>query len=160
ALDTPLAEAGLSPRALSWFTGEGFTTVEDVVVLDSLRISRIPGIAKSTREEVRARAKQWREMFPSTVAAARRTESKVPRLEDIAAVLVNGLKKRKSTVHRSVLDLILARGAKRVDAFAPQVALGAMLNAGTPTVNQALLDIQEEWLADEQAGPALAALTT
>lgn len=159
ALDTPLAEAGLSPRALSWFTGEGFTTVEDVVVLDSLRISRIPGIAKSTREEVRARAKQWRDMFPGTVAAARRTDATVPPLEDIAALLVNGLKDRRSPVHRSVLDLILARGTKRVDAFAPQVALGAMLSAGTPTVNRALLDIHEEWLADEQAGPALAALT-
>lgn len=54
-----------------------------------------------------------------------------------------------------MLDLLLANGTKRVNAFAPQVALSAMLSAGTPSVNQALIDMHKEWSADEQAGPML-----
>ncbi|MGO1567904.1 MAG: protein kinase domain-containing protein, partial [Brachybacterium sp.] len=154
-LETPLAEAGLSPRALSWFAGQGHRTVRDVVVLDSMQLSRTPGLTKNTRDEVQARAKEWRTRFAETAKAARRTMGDLPPLDDLADLLVAQLRERRTDLHRQVLDLLLARGTKKVDAFAPQVALSAMLGAGTPPVNQALIDMHQEWSADEKAGPAL-----
>src|SRR5699024_504585 len=61
-----------------------------------------------------------------------------------------------SEIPRKVLEMILGQGPKNVDAFAPQVALSAMLAAGTPQVNQALIDMHEDWSKEEKAGPALA----
>ena len=154
-LETPLAEAGLSPRALSWFNGQGHRTVRDVVVLDSMQLSRTSGLTKNTRVEVLARAKEWRNRFAETASAAHRPVGELPPLEDVADLLVARLKARRTDIHRQVLDLLLANGTKRVDAFAPQVALSAMLGAGTPSVNQALIDMHQEWSADGEAGPAL-----
>ena len=155
-LDTPLAEAGLSPRALSWFTGKGLETVRDVVVLDSLQLSRMTGLTKVTGEEVRTRAKEWRNSFSDTMKAARRTSGQLPFVDDAVQLLFAGLKERRSETPRKVLEMILGQGPKKVDAFAPQVALSAMLAAGTPQVNQALIDMHEDWSKEEKAGPALA----
>lgn len=154
-LETPLAQAGLSPRALSWFAGEGFVTVRDIVVLDSMQLSRMRGLTKNTREEVQARAKEWRTRFAETAKAARRTTGDLPPLDEVADLLVGSLRQRRSELPRQVLDMLLARGSKKVDAFAPQVALSAMIGSGTPQVNQALIDMHEDWSADEKAGPAL-----
>src|SRR5699024_2942591 len=104
---------------------------------------------------VLARAKEWRNRFAETASAARRPVGELPPLEDVADLLVARLKARGTDIHRQVLDLLLANGTKRVDAFAPQVALSAMLGAGTPSVNQALIDMHQEWSADGEAGPAL-----
>lgn len=81
--------------------------------------------------------------------------AELPPLEVVADLLIARLKPRQTDLHRRVLDLLLANGTKRVNAFAPQVALSAMLSAGTPSVNQALIDMHKEWSADEQAGPML-----
>src|SRR5699024_6566103 len=89
-LDTPLAEAGLSPRALSWFTGKGLETVRDVVVLDSLQLSRMTGLTKVTGEEVRTRAKEWRNRFSDTMKAARRTSGQLPVVDDAVQLLRSG----------------------------------------------------------------------
>ncbi|MDN5896310.1 MAG: protein kinase, partial [Nocardioides sp.] len=159
-LATPLAEAGLSPRALSWFTGKGLTTVRDVVVLDSLQLSRMNGLTKDTGSEVRSRAKEWRNRFSGTMAAARPASGQLLAIEDLVEVLFAGLKKRRSELPHKLLEMILGTQGKKlhVDAFAPQVALSAMLSAGTPQVNQALIDMHEDWSKDEQTRPALAEL--
>lgn len=156
SLDAPLAEAGLSPRALSWFIGQGHRTVRDVVVLDSMQLSRTPGLARATRDEVLARSKEWRNRFPETAEAARRTSGDLPALDEVADLLVARLKERRTPLHGNVLDLLLARGPKKVDAFAPQVAISAMLGVGTPPVNQALIDMHEEWSIEPEVGPILA----
>ncbi|MGP5714505.1 BREX system serine/threonine kinase PglW [Brachybacterium tyrofermentans] len=154
-LETPLAEAGLSPRALSWFTGQGHQTVRDVVVLDSMQLSRTPGITKNTRVEVLGRAKEWRTRFEETYRAARRPVGDVPPLDEVADLLVAKRYTKRTDLHQKVLDLLLDRGSKHVDAFAPQVAISAILAAGTPPVNQALLDLHQGWSKDEDAGPVL-----
>src|SRR5699024_9669065 len=104
---------------------------------------------------VLARAKEWRNRFAETASAARRPVGELPPLEDVADLLVARLKARRTDIHRQVLDLLLANGTKRVDAFAPQVALSAMLGAGTPSVNQALIDMHTEWSSDEQTKQVL-----
>jgi serine/threonine protein kinase len=65
---TPLAEAGLSARALSALEPIGVTTVGDLVAVDPVRLNRLSGVAEATRREVKARARQWRDGFGSDVA--------------------------------------------------------------------------------------------
>lgn len=154
-LETPLAEAGLSPRALSWFEGENLETVKDAVLLDPVKFTSMPGATKVTRAEVQGRAKAWRNRFRETIDATRRAAGDVPPLEDVAELLFAHFVERRSEVPRSVLEMILGQGTKKVDAFAPQVVLSAMLAVGTPTVNQALIDMHKRWSADAKAVPAL-----
>ena len=58
---TPLAEAGLSARALSALEPFGVATVGDLVAVDPVRLNRLSGVAEATRREVKARARQWRD---------------------------------------------------------------------------------------------------
>ena len=60
---TPLAEAGLSARALSALEPYGVVTVGDLVAVDPVRLNRLSGVAEATRREVKARARQWRDKF-------------------------------------------------------------------------------------------------
>ena len=64
---TPLAEAGLSARALSALEPYGVVTVADLVAVDPVRLNRLSGVAEATRREVKARARQWRDTFGSAV---------------------------------------------------------------------------------------------
>ena len=64
---TPLAEAGLSARALSALEPYGVVTVGDLVAVDPVRLNRLSGVAEATRREVKARARQWRDKFGSAV---------------------------------------------------------------------------------------------
>src|SRR5664280_1733440 len=60
---TPLAEAGLSARALSALEPLGVATVGDLVAIDPVRLNRLSGVAEPTRKEVKERAKRWRSRF-------------------------------------------------------------------------------------------------
>ena len=60
---TPLADAGLSARALSALEPYGVATVGDLVAVDPVRLNRLSGVAEATRREVKARARQWRDKF-------------------------------------------------------------------------------------------------
>ena len=62
---TPLAEAGLSARALSALEPFGVVTVGDLVAVDPVRLNRLSGVAEATRREVKARARHWRDKFGS-----------------------------------------------------------------------------------------------
>ena len=64
---TPLAEAGLSARALSALEPYGVVTVGDLVAVDPVRLNRLSGVAEATRREVKARARQWRDKFGAAV---------------------------------------------------------------------------------------------
>ena len=64
---TPLAEAGLSARALSALEPYGVVTVGNLVAVDPVRLNRLSGVAEATRREVKARARQWRDKFGATV---------------------------------------------------------------------------------------------
>jgi hypothetical protein len=55
---TPLADAGLSARALSALEPYGVATVGDLVAVDPVRLNRLSGVAEATRREVKARARE------------------------------------------------------------------------------------------------------
>ena len=59
-LDTPLPEAGLSAAALSALEQYDLATVRDLLGLDPLEPSRIPGATQATKDEVVKRTKAWR----------------------------------------------------------------------------------------------------
>lgn len=59
-LDTLLAQAGLSQRALSALERYQVATVAELLELDPLELSRIPGATQTTKNEIVARAKDWR----------------------------------------------------------------------------------------------------
>ena len=78
---TPLAESGLSARALSALEPFGVATVGDLVAVDPVRLNRLSGVAEATRREVKARARQWRDKFGPAITgrgpardAARRSD--------------------------------------------------------------------------------------
>jgi serine/threonine protein kinase len=70
-LDTPLAEAGLSQRALSALVPYDAHTVRDLLAVDPLELSRLPGAAQPTKDEVVGRARTWRrDLLRTAVPAA------------------------------------------------------------------------------------------
>ncbi|WP_239405167.1 BREX system serine/threonine kinase PglW [Frankia sp. Cj3] len=60
AEDTPLEQAGLSPRAVSAAHRLDATTVGDLLDLGSKDIISLPGLAGKTRQELQTRIRQWR----------------------------------------------------------------------------------------------------
>lgn len=58
--DTPLEQAGLSPRAVSAAHRLDATTVGDLLDLGSKDIISLPGLAGKTRQELQTRIRQWR----------------------------------------------------------------------------------------------------
>ena len=59
-LETPLGEAGLSAAALSALEQYHVATVRDLLQVEPLELSRLPGAAQATKDEVVRRAKAWR----------------------------------------------------------------------------------------------------
>lgn len=59
-LETPVASAGLTPRAVDALHRIDVRTVRDLLARSAFEISRLSGVADPTKREIRRRAKQWR----------------------------------------------------------------------------------------------------
>ncbi|MET8142266.1 BREX system serine/threonine kinase PglW [Sphaerisporangium sp. NPDC005288] len=59
-LETPVADAGLTPRAVDALHRVDVRTVADLLARSPFDIARLSGVSEPTRREVRRRAKQWR----------------------------------------------------------------------------------------------------
>lgn len=89
-LDTPLADAGLSPRALSALSRLQARTVGELLRTPPMATNSVPGLGEQYRKEVQRLARQWRrsllptrqtETQPSpTVAGDRSLENSLRRL--------------------------------------------------------------------------------
>lgn len=80
AVETPLGQAGLSPRALSALEQYSVATVEDLLAVDAFELARLPGAAQPTKDEVVQRAKAWRARLRPDRASARSLDAVVGRL--------------------------------------------------------------------------------
>jgi len=60
ALDTAIASAGLTPRAVDALHRIDVRTVRDLLARSPFELSRLSGVADPTKREIRRRAKQWR----------------------------------------------------------------------------------------------------
>ena len=63
---TPLAEAGLTPQAVSAAQKLGAETVADLLAISGLTINQARGVGRRTRDELNQRRKQWAEALRST----------------------------------------------------------------------------------------------
>jgi hypothetical protein len=69
-LDTPLAEAGLTTRALSALARIHATTVGELISTSPVTINGIPGLGEQYRKEIQARVRQWRVRLLDTATEA------------------------------------------------------------------------------------------
>jgi hypothetical protein len=61
SLDTPLAESGLTARALSALEPYAVATVGELLTVDAVRMSHLGGVANATRLQITRRMKEWRQ---------------------------------------------------------------------------------------------------
>jgi len=148
---TPLAESGLSPRAISALEQLKVTTVGELARVDSLLLTRLQGAVRPSRLEVAARAKQWRSMFgrPRGGWVVESTDTGWPDPHEAADLLLAGVRVGKADT-AVVLAAQLLGVAGAVDANATQVELGAGMRpqVGRARISQLLATLQERWAAD------------
>lgn len=144
-LDTPLPQAGLSARALSALEHRA-ATVADLLGIDAAELTRLRGWSNATRNEVVARAKQWRARFAVSTEAATSTRLSDD-LDDAVRLLLSHTASKKAPGRERVIGAILGHSGDRagdaaavaaVDAFAPLADIGALLGRSAPMVWQQL----------------------
>jgi serine/threonine protein kinase len=157
---TPLAEAGLSARALSALEPYRVATVADLVAVDPMRLNRLAGVADVTRREIKSRARQWRASFGASVTGrgrVRRTTAAgdtqtLPDPAAAAELLAAHAGTARARVRRAAARLLLGLDAG-LDPFASQTELSTMLGKGRGAAS--LIDaLQDAWDGD----PACASL--
>jgi len=149
---TPLAEAGLSARALSAVEPLGVATVADLAAVDPVRLSRLGGVAEATRVEIRDRARLWRERFGAAVGERSRVGKNaieswnvsLPTPAAAAGLLLAQAGEASSQGRRKVARLVLGLepGAHE---FASQLELGAALRVTRGRVAQLMNGLHKAW---------------
>ena len=152
---TPLADAGLSARALSALEPFGVLTVGDLVAVDPVRLNRLSGVAEATRREVKGRARQWRDQFGPAVTG-RGTDRPVVPVPDgeglpdpatAAGLLLARAGSARAASRRAVARLLLGLD-RGLDPFASQQELAALLTVTRARVAQQVAALQDGWAAD------------
>jgi serine/threonine protein kinase len=150
-LVTPLADSGLTARALSALEPYAVQTVGELLTVDPVRLARLPGVANATRLQISARIKQWRERLGHLVPSDRGT-GLVPTPVDAADLLVRTVATSRSPSRGGLVRLVLGPGTS-LEAFATHADLGAALDPPVTTgrATQLLGKVQELWAADDDA---------
>jgi len=154
---TPLAEAGLSARALSALEPYGVVTVADLVAVDPVRLNRLSGVAEATRREVKARARQWRDTFGSAVTGRGPGRQNPPGPNDAdgpdpvaaAELLLAHAGTARAASRRAMARLVLGLDPG-LDPFASPHELAAALGVTRGRVAQQAGALQDGW-ADHPA---------
>ena len=146
---TPLAESGLSARALSALEPLAVATVGDVAALDPGRLSVISGAAEPTRREVRSRAKQWRERLGSTGRAGAEVrpstvDDPLADLDAIAVALLAAVGGQRATQRRQIVRLVLGLDGE-ADPDVPLAELARTVGVTQARVSKAVSDCQQAW---------------
>ena len=154
-LATPLAEAGLTPRAVSAFAGAHVTTVGELLALDSTLLNRLVAReAKETRKEITTRYRDWAARLGKQQHRA--AGSELMGLDDAVAQLLAAVSGRGST-RREAAELLL--GVRPgLDAFATATELGAALGKVPQRGIQLLKELQADWAAQEPTAALLDAI--
>jgi serine/threonine protein kinase len=149
-LDTPLAEAGLSARALSALEPLGITTVGDLVAIDPVRLNRLSGVADATRRAVKRRARAWRDRFATAGMVPRRDlrgESALPDPVAAAELLVTHSGSARAAARRRAAQLLLGLEGD-LDPFASQGELGEALGVTRVRGSQLVPALQDAWVKE------------
>jgi serine/threonine protein kinase len=163
APETPLAQAGLSARALSALEPFGVRTVADLVAVDPVRLNRMSGVADVTRREVRSRATQWRRQFAAAVTGrgasgqTRPTTGTLPDPVAAAELLAERAGTQRAQSRRKTARLLLGLEPQS-DPFATQAELSSVLQVSAARTAQQVGALQEAWAANDQCRTLLDAL--
>jgi serine/threonine protein kinase len=159
---TPLAQAGLSARAMSALEPFGVQTVADLVAVDPVRLNRMSGVADITRREVKSRAAQWRRQFAGIVTG--RGGPDVPATgpaapDPVAAAerLVERAGPVRAESRRLVARLLLGM-EERFEPLGTQSELAAILGVSAGRTAQQVAALQEAWAGDGECRALLDAL--
>lgn len=162
---TPLAEAGLSARALSALEPLAVATVGDLVAVDPVRLNRLSGVAEATRREVKARARQWRDKFGPGITGRGADRRAVPgpgvtTLPDPASaaeLLLAHTGTARAASRRAVARLLLGLDPG-LDPFSSQNELATMLAVSRARVAQQVAALQDGWAAQSSCRDLLDAV--
>jgi hypothetical protein len=153
---TPLAEAGLSARALSALEPYGVATVGDLVAVDPVRLNRLSGVAEATRREVKARARQWRDKFGAAVTGRGHELPSTREPNDAAgpdpvtaAELLLAHAGTARAASRRIMARLLLGLDPGLDPFASQHELAAALGVTRGRVAQQAGALQGGWAAHQ-----------
>ena len=159
--DTPLAESGLSARALSALEPFALATAGDLATLDTSKLSRFSGVVMVTRDEIRRRARQWRERFGADLTPPSPTEPVGtpgdPWLDPAGtvAMLVQAAGSPRAQTRRDAAARMLGTVGD-APAFGTLGELARSLGlGGQPQVSQTLAKIRDSWADDQVAAAAL-----
>ncbi|WP_435589905.1 BREX system serine/threonine kinase PglW [Micromonospora aurantiaca (nom. illeg.)] len=151
ALTTPLRDSGLTGRALSALEPYAVETVGELLTVDPVRLSRLQGVANSTRLQITSRIKEWRARLGSEV---RTTDRSGPALTPTAAadLLLRVVATPRSPSRGGVVRLVLGFDTA-LDAFATHAQLGANLDEPVQPsrITTLLGTLQERWAGDDHA---------
>jgi serine/threonine protein kinase len=154
---TPLAQAGLSARALSAVEPLGVITVGDLVAVDPVRLNHLSGVAEPTRREVKSRARQWRDRLSAVVlgrgvdqagsGTGTRASASLPDPVAAAELLMEHAGTVQARARRLMASLVLGL-ASGADAFAAHGELGLATGVTRVRATQHLNALQEGWSAN------------
>ncbi|MDT0212472.1 BREX system serine/threonine kinase PglW [Rothia sp. ARF10] len=152
-LATPLRESGLTARALSALEPYAVATVQDLLTVDPVRLSRLQGVANATRLQISARIKEWRARLGDVAAPKHRSDQDRLTVEGAAELLLRVAAERGRSKNRAgVVRLILGVGTD-LDAFATQSQLAANLpdRVTAARVSTLVGTLQEAWAAERES---------
>ncbi|MFJ6420452.1 BREX system serine/threonine kinase PglW [Streptomyces hydrogenans] len=157
SLDTPLAAAGLSPRAVSVAEGLKAHTVEQLLSIPPHHIARARGAGNAIRKELNRRHRQWTQALRKRPArrqplalAPDAPEEVLESVDTLAARLTPPEGKRRtrprSDVIRATLQLpgVLEAG-EALEAWPAQSSIAQSLGISQPTVSGNLQAAVEKW---------------
>ena len=156
ATTTPLAAAGLTPRAVSALAGAQITTVGELLALDSTLLNRLVAReAKETRAEIRDRTRDWTRRLGKQQRRASGDE--LMGLDDAVRLLRQAVSGRSST-RSDAADLLL--GIKPgLGAFASSIELAHSVGKAQQRGLQLLKELQGDWAENEETRALLDAIT-
>ncbi|MGW5633294.1 BREX system serine/threonine kinase PglW [Streptomyces sp. NPDC003832] len=156
-LETPLAAAGLSPRAVAVAEGLKAHTVEQLLDIPPHLISRARGAGNAIRKELNRRHRQWTQALRRRPAARRPVvlepdapEEVLESVETLAARLTPPEGRRRtrprSDVVRATLQLPgVLEGGEALEPWPAQSLIARALGISQPTVSQNQQVAVEQW---------------
>ena len=146
-LDTPLAESGLTARALSALARIDATTVGELLRTSPVRINAIPGLGEQNRKEVVRRVRQWR----TRLLAGTTTEQPGPLSQDrsVEAYLTALLPKPTADDAKPTTALRVLLGLDGETAWAGETEAAELAGTSRAAVAEAYDEVAQVLAAQE-----------
>lgn len=168
--ETPLAVAGLSPRAVAAAASLGAQTVGELLDVPPYKVTKVRGVGRTIRSELSRRARQWRSLAPvpavvratDPTGAAEVRAASVGYLDDLIASLLAASGRRpagKAEAVRLMLGLPDRAGTlPDLPLWPKQNEVAEALNTSQVTVSRHLRASVESWVSDQRVTDVRSAL--